>query len=247
MRRPAHHEREVTIHSRLIQPGTDNPRMDAVNSVLLVEDLPESRAWLSAVVADAFPRATLHVAARCDDALRLIEQCAVDIALIDLGLPDGNGVDVVRALRRRQTQAMAVVVTIYDDDDHLFPALQAGAFGYLLKEQPRDALAAQLLRILAGEPPLSPAIARRMLGAFAAPAAALPPDASSTAAPTLTERETMVLQHVAKGFTLPEIAQQLGLSRHTVADYVKQVYRKLDVSSRAEATLEAVRRGLVRP
>ena len=73
------------------------------------------------------------------------------------------------------------------------------------------------------------------------------PDASSTAAPTLTERETMVLQHVAKGFTLPEIAQQLGLSRHTVADYVKQVYRKLDVSSRAEATLEAVRRGLVRP
>ena len=86
---------------------------------------------------------------------------------MDLGLPDGSGIDVVGALHVHQPRALPVVVTIYDDDDHLFPALQAGAFGYLLKEQPREALVTQLLRIVDGEPPLSPPIARRVLGYFA--------------------------------------------------------------------------------
>ncbi|MBL8310373.1 MAG: response regulator transcription factor [Burkholderiales bacterium] len=231
--------------------------MTPVRSVLLVEDLPESRDWLSAVAGVAFPQAQLTCAARCDEAARLIAASGgYDVALVDLGLPDGNGVDVVRTLRRAQPAAIPVVVTIHDDDEHLFPALRAGAFGYLLKEQPRDALVTQLLRILAGEPPLSPAIARRVLGVFASTPATAEGGAvrrsdggwgGTSRQPALTEREAHVLQRVAKGFTLPEIAQQLGLSRHTVSDYVKQVYRKLDVSSRAEATLEAVRRGLVRP
>ena len=171
-----------------------------------------------------------------------------DLALVDLGLPDGSGTDIVGALRVRQPQAISVVVTIYDDDDHLFPALQAGAFGYLLKEQPRDVLVAQLLRIMQGEPPLSPPIARRVLSYFTANAAerlALARQIDNEV--RLTERETQVLQRVAKGYTLPEIAQQLGLSRHTIGDHIKQVYRKLDVSSRAEAALEAARRGLVNP
>jgi len=166
-----------------------------------------------------------------------------DLALIDLGLPDGTGVDVVTALREAQPEAQSVVVTIHDDDDHLFPALQAGAFGYLLKEQSRDQLAEQLHRISQGEPPLSPSIARRVIQYFAAqakPAAPLMPGV------TLTERENEVLLRVAKGFTLPEIGVQLGLSRHTIADYVKQIYRKLNVSSRAEAALEAQRLGLFR-
>jgi DNA-binding NarL/FixJ family response regulator len=155
----------------------------------------------------------------------------------------------VRALRRLQPQCLPVVVTIYDDDEHLFPALQAGAFGYLLKEQPREALAAQLLRITGGEPPLAPSIARRVLSYFGqnrAVPAPEPPPADGAPEARLTAQELVVLQRVAKGFTLPEIAQQLGLSRHTIADHVKNIYRKLDVSSRAEATLEAARRGLVR-
>ena len=147
-----------------------------------------------------------------------------------------------------QPNAVPVVVTIFDDDEHLFPALQAGAFGYLLKEQPKDLLVAQLLRITQGEPPLSPSIARRVLGYFANAAvrrASLMRQVEVQVA--LTERETDVLQRVAKGYTLPEIASQLGISKYTVADHIKQVYRKLDVSSRAEATLEAARRGLVEP
>jgi DNA-binding NarL/FixJ family response regulator len=100
----------------------------------------------------------------------------------------------------------------------------------------------QLQRMSQGEPPLSPSIARKVIAYFAAqvkkPAASLLHEVS------LTDRETEVLLRVAKGFTLPEIGVQLGLSRHTIADYVKQIYRKLNVSSRAEAALEAQRLGL---
>ena len=139
----------------------------------------------------------------------------------------------------------SVVVTIHDDDDHLFPALQAGAFGYLLKDQPRELIADQLRRMSAGEPPLSPSIARRVISHFAAQAVRKP-SASGKAAPVvLTERETEVLVRVSKGYTLPEIGDQLNLSRHTIADYVKQIYRKLNVTSRAEAAVEAHRLGLV--
>jgi DNA-binding NarL/FixJ family response regulator len=177
-----------------------------------------------------------------------VAEHAFDLALIDLDLPDGSGVDVVGALHHHQPQALPVVVTIYDDDAHLFPALQAGAFGYLLKDQPTEVLVAQLLRLLDGEPQLSPPIARRVLAHFAS--GVQPPRTLQHLAEDgvhLTVRETEVLQRVAKGYTLLEIAQQFGLSRHTVDHYVKQVYRKLNVSSRAEAALEAARRGLVQP
>ena len=219
-----------------------------MNDALIVEDLPEIRDWLADMARDAYPSLRVVRVGRRDEGLEWVRRQRFDLALVDLGLPDGSGLDVVAALRAHQPQAVSVVVTIHDDDDHLFPALQAGAFGYLLKEQPRETLVAQLLRITQGEPPLSPPIARRVLAYFAQ-AASGPPDPPATTEPEvrLTERETEVLQRVAKGYTLPEIAQQLGLSRHTIGDHIKQIYRKLDVSSRAEAALEAARRGLVRP
>ncbi|WP_296445060.1 response regulator [Rhodoferax sp. UBA5149] len=215
---------------------------------LIVEDLPDIRDWLGGVARAAFADMNIVFASRRDQALQEIERSQFDLALIDLGLPDGSGIDVVSALRQTQPELVSVVVTIYDDDDHLFPALQAGAFGYLLKDQPQDLLARQLIRITQGEPPLSPPIARRVLAYFAG---ALQRQQTLVRQieeeVRLTERETEVLQRVAKGYTLPEIALQLGLSKHTIADYIKQVYRKLNVSSRAEAALEAARRGLVRP
>lgn len=219
-----------------------------MKTALIVEDLPDIRQWLTQVALGAFAELQVVSVARRDEALLRVQNQAFDLALVDLGLPDGNGVDVVAALHQMQPKAVAVVVTIFDDDEHLFPALQAGAFGYLLKEQPQDLLVSQLLRITQGEPPLSPSIARRVLGYFGEASQRrmqLMRQVENEVA--LTDRETEVLQRVAKGYTLPEIAVQFGLSKHTVADYIKQVYRKLDVSSRAEATLEAARRGLVRP
>jgi DNA-binding NarL/FixJ family response regulator len=214
-----------------------------MNKILLLEDLPEIRAWLKALALQVFPQAHVMEAARVHDALALVAAERFEVAMIDLGLPDGSGVDVVTALRESQPEAQSVVVTIHDDDEHLFPALQAGAFGYLLKEQPRELFVEQLQRISQGEPPLSPSIARRVIAYFAAQAK---PQQRQNSLPhvSLTDRENEVLLWVAKGFTLPEIGVQLNLSRHTIADYVKQIYRKLNVSSRAEAALEAQRLGL---
>ena len=219
-----------------------------MKTILLLEDLPEIRAWMKDLVLRVFPDGQISEAARVHDALELVSAIRFDLALVDLGLPDGSGVDVVASLREHQPECQSVVVTIHDDDEHLFPALQAGAFGYLLKDGPRHIIIAQLRRIAEGEPPLSPPIARRVLTYFSAGG---PRGVDVTRFDpnevALNARETEILQRVAKGYTLPEIAGQLGLSRHTVADYVKQIYRKLNVSSRAEAALEAARRGLVRP
>jgi DNA-binding NarL/FixJ family response regulator len=214
-----------------------------MTNILLLEDLPQIRTWLSSLVLQVFPDAQIAEAARVHDALGLVSAIKFDLALVDLGLPDGSGVDVVAALREHQPETQSVVVTIHDDDEHLFPALQAGAFGYILKEQPRELIIEQLQRISQGEPPLSPSIARRVMAYFASKTK---PQPASSALPhvSLTDRETEVLLRVAKGYTLPEIGQQLTLSRHTIADYVKQIYRKLNVSSRAEAALEAQRMGL---
>jgi DNA-binding NarL/FixJ family response regulator len=212
-----------------------------MKNILLLEDLPEIRSWLKALVMQVFPNAQIVECARVHDALAQVSAQKFDLALIDLGLPDGSGVDVVTALRESQAEALSVIVTIHDDDDHLFPALQAGAYGYILKEQSRELITEQLQRISQGEPPLSPSIARKVIAYFAAQAK---PQANALPHVQLTERESEVLLRVAKGFTLPEIGVQLGLSRHTIADYVKQIYRKLNVSSRAEAALEAQRLGL---
>lgn len=221
--------------------------MDTVHRILLLEDLPEIRAWMKALVAQVYPDAVISEAARVHDARMLIGTHRFELALIDLGLPDGSGTDVVGVLRDVQPDARSVVVTIHDDDEHLFPALQAGAFGYILKEQSRQQIAEQLQRIAQGEPPLSPSIARRVIQYFTKQAqSAVTQAANPMPNVSLTERETEVLLRVAKGFTLPEIGVQLGLSRHTIADYVKQIYRKLNVSSRAEAALEAQRLGLFR-
>ena len=131
-----------------------------------------------------------------------------------------------------------MVTTIFEDDGHLFPALRAGAQGYVLKDLPQEQLAAMLVGIERGQPPLSPSIARRLLSFFNPPVPAASPDENP-----LTERETEVLRLIAKGFSVPKVAEQLGISRNTTAGYLKDIYRKLQVNSRAEATLAAARRG----
>ncbi|MBV8604113.1 MAG: response regulator transcription factor [Pelomonas sp.] len=213
-----------------------------MNNILLLEDIPEIRAWLKVLIKQVFANAQITECSRVADAIAQVGSQRFTLALLDLGLPDGSGVDVVSALREKQPEVQSVIVTIHDDDEHIFPALQAGAFGYLLKEQSRELLVEQLQRISQGEPPLSPSIARKVIAYFTSQQR--PNQAALLHEVSLTDRETEVLLRVAKGFTLPEIGVQLGLSRHTIADYVKQIYRKLNVSSRAEAALEAQRLGL---
>lgn len=208
---------------------------------LVVEDLAATRRWLGEALAEAFPGIAVRAAAARAEALALLAEPAFDVALVDIDLPDGSGLDVIAALRERMPRTVSIVTTIFDDDAHVFPAMLAGAQGYLLKEQPREQFVTGLQGILRGEPPLSPAIARRMIAHFNSRGLA-----AKSAEVALTARETEVLRLVAKGFTRGEIAEQLDLSSHTVVDYVKSLYRKLNVSSRAEAAVEATRRGLVR-
>jgi DNA-binding NarL/FixJ family response regulator len=134
-----------------------------------------------------------------------------------------------------------VVVSIYDDDAHLFDAIAAGAQGYLLKDEGAEVLVGRLREIASGEPPLSPSIARRILAHFHRPAEAC----NWSRREVLTPRETEVLALLGRGLRIGDAAQSLGLTRHTVAGYVKIIYSKLNISSRAEAALEAKRRGLV--
>jgi DNA-binding NarL/FixJ family response regulator len=228
--------------------GTFRTPRREINNILLLEDIPQVRQWLKSLVSELFPHAFVTECSRVRDALEHITLARFDLALLDLGLPDGSGLEVVAALQEAQPRAQSVVVTIHAEDDCLFSALQAGAFGYLLKDQSRDELAEQLQRVTHGEPPLTPSVARRVLSHFAAYGRTRhTPERLSLPEVRLTDRESDVLLRVAKGYTLPEIAQQLGLSRHTISDYLKNIYRKLNVSSRAEAALEAQRLGLFRP
>lgn len=203
---------------------------------LVVDDLAPSRDWLARALRLAFPGIGLAFAGSLAEAGPLCET-PPPLALVDLGLPDGSGLRLIERLAPRGTAC--VVATVFDDDAHLFPALRAGAAGYVLKDQPAEALATMLAGILSGQPPLSPSIARRLLQHFQPLAAPMPE------APALTPRETEVLRLIAKGLTIADVGELLGISRHTASGYVKDVYRKLSVGSRAEAALEATRLGLL--
>jgi len=205
----------------------------------IVEDHPATAAIVQAAATTAFPGLVALADGRLSEArARLLAGYRPDLALIDLDLPDGSGIELLEQLRQLHPGCVMVVATIYADDGHLFPALRAGAQGYLLKDESRDRISEALRGIDRGEPPLSPSIARRLLRVFAAPARQ--PDEEELSP---RERETLTL--IAKGYHLPEVAQSLGVTRSTAATYIKTIYRKLAVTSRAEATMEASRRGLI--
>lgn len=211
-------------------------------AVLIVEDLAPVRRGLRKTVERVFPNFTVYEAPDLRTARQhLTEQVTFHLALVDLGLPDGSGVELLSDLRTGSPNTLAIVTTIFDDDEHLFSALAAGANGYLLKEQPATVIEAHLRRLEEGTPALSPSIARRMLEHFRQ---ATDPNSEAHAA-RLTGRETEVLGLIARGMRRGEVAGLLTISENTVAHYIKDIYRKLGVSSRAEAALEAARRGLV--
>jgi len=207
-----------------------------MESILIVEDIPEVRHWLGSVADAIFGAGYVHLTDSVQGARDLLRNVVPDLALIDIGLPDGNGIDIVRELKQLSAESICVVTTIYDDSEHVFSALKAGADGYLLKDESEADFSARLKGILLGQPPLSPSIARRMLSFFR------PSDELSV---NLTDREKEVLSLIARGYSVKHCAELLGLSHHTVADYVKVLYKKLQVNSRAEATLRAIDMGLV--
>lgn len=209
-------------------------------TVLIVEGHPETRDWLADIVRSALGGADVNGVGTLAQAYDQLRDVTPTLALVDLSLPDGGGFELLRALRAECRETWCVVSTILDDDEHLFEALRSGASGYLLKDQSGADLTESLKGILAGRPPLSPVILRRILRYFHSPG---PAERAMRA--YLSEREQEVLVLLAKGLGRSEIAGLLGVSDNTVASHIKAVYRKLNVSGRAEATMEAVRLGLV--
>ncbi|MBL8333965.1 MAG: response regulator transcription factor [Rubrivivax sp.] len=219
--------------------------------VLIMEDNPVARSFLCRVVRESFSDAQQIVeAGDLEGARRQIRAAEGDpfrLILVDLELPDGNGLELLSELASHP--ATKIVTTLYSDDDHLFPALQRGADGYLLKEDRFEVLVEELQKIVRGQPPLSPAIARRLLTHFReggeAPARTAAPAPTPPDHEQLTPRETEVLTYLSKGFTIKEIASLMGIKWFTVNDHIKSIYRKLNVSSRAEAAVLASKQGLV--
>ena len=242
--------------------------------VLIVEDNPVARSFLCRVVRESFSDSIgITEAGDLETARRQIGIAGgssgmhgVDpfkLIMVDLELPDGNGMDLLSELAHYP--ATKIVTTLYSDDDHLFPALQRGADGYLLKEDRFEVLVEELQKIVRGQPPLSPAIARRLLTHFrqggdsernVAHGGFTRMGGFVTSKPVplvdkpldherLTPRESEVLTYLSKGFTIKEIANLMGIKWFTVNDHIKSIYKKLNVSSRAEAAVLASKQGLV--
>jgi two-component system, NarL family, nitrate/nitrite response regulator NarL len=240
--------------------------------VLILEDNPVARGFLGRVVRESFSDAIQITEAGDLDTAR--KQIAIaggptgmhgvdpfKLILVDLELPDGSGLDLLAALT--QYPATKIVTTLYSDDDHLFPALKQGADGYLLKEDRFEVLVEELQKIVRGQPPLSPTIARRLLTHFrhgdadsgGLGSTSLAASAHASGRPVaiekvpdherLTPRESEVLTFLSKGFTIKEIANLMGIKWFTVNDHIKSIYKKLNVSSRAEAAVLASKQGLV--
>lgn len=212
-----------------------------MKTVLIVEDHEDTRLWWEEHISEAFPETAAVGVFTLEEARTHLAKQSFALALVDINLPDGSGIDLVREIVKDHPDTYCVITTIFDDDTHIFSALQAGAMGYLIKEQPLEHQVQQLKSVLHGQPPLSPGVARRILQYFSLQNKR--PDASET----LTDRENDVLQLIAKGFSRPEVARLLGLTTNTVASYTKVIYQKLNVSSRAEAVYEGLRLGLIDP
>lgn len=225
-----------------------------MQNILILEDFADTRIWLCEVLHEAFTNIEITEAATVQQAREILGKNVFDLALIDLNLPDGSGIDIIKEISTKTPTTYCVVATIFDDDQHLFDALQAGAQGYLLKEQPKNQFIKNLSGLLHGEPPLSPPIARKILRHFQSSGQAhaieeMPTKVQTTTARgsvNLSAREEEILTLVAKGFKRNEIGPMLEISPHTVATHLKTIYSKLNVTSRAEATMEALRMGLVK-
>jgi DNA-binding NarL/FixJ family response regulator len=211
------------------------------HSVLIVEDEPLARRRLEAIVQQVPELEVAATAPNAAEARRALQQ-RPDVMLVDLGLPDGSGVDLIRDARTITPTTRSLVITVFADEQHVMRAIRAGAQGYLLKDGSPEYMGNAILELLAGGSPISAPIARYLLQSLGPePAPSAPPDGG----PELSARELEILSLVAKGFSVAEAAELLKISDRTVSKHVQHIYRKLEVTSRSEAIYEAVNLGLI--
>ncbi len=221
-------------------------------SIIIIEDEPEFRRRFAQIIESEPTMRLAGVAANKRDAQALIDREQFDVMLIDLGLPDGTGIDLIRNVSQKKPDVDIMVVTVFGDEQHVVSSIEAGATGYILKDStPADVISCiRLLR--AGGSPVSPVVARSVLRAIrsrmgaAGTSVGTVSRSPNTESNPLSGRETEILQLLAKGMSFNEIGEILGISPHTVTAHIKKIYRKLAVHSRGEAVYEASQMGLLR-
>jgi DNA-binding NarL/FixJ family response regulator len=204
--------------------------------VLVVDDHPVVRQGLIAILRFEPDIELVGEAADGREAVRLILERRPDVVLLDLRLPELSGVEVMRAVRPQAPEVRFLVLTTYDTEMYIAPALAAGARGYLLKDAAPDELVRGVRAVMEGRAALEPSVAARLLDRMAEPEGG-----------ELSEREREVLGLLVRGASNKGIAHQLGLSENTVKAHVAHIFNKLGVQSRAEAVAVALQRGLVDP
>ncbi len=221
-------------------------------TVAIVDDDPRWRSAMAHAVLAAPGMSLAGVAGDIAEGLALLDAQRPNVLLVDLALPSGSGLPLIRHAAEHLPDCDVMVVTVLDSDEHVVACIEAGATGYLLKDTGDIDLAGQIQVLRGGGSPISPSIARQMLRRMAASAPATQSrlaidlaDAAHVA--TLSEQELKVLQLSAKGHTYAEIALRLGVARETVLTYVKRSYRKLQVHSKMSAVAKAQRAGLIPP
>jgi DNA-binding NarL/FixJ family response regulator len=219
-------------------------------SVAIIEDNQEFLHRFAGIIQSDPEFVFAGAAANGTEGLQLVTDVRADVYLVDLGLPDISGIDVIRRAADLRPDCAVMVITVFGDDAHVITSIEAGATGYILKDSPAPEIADCIRMLHQGGSPISPVIARRILQRFRVGKPAdrrQPPTAEEPAAAddALTEREVKVLRALAKGLSYKEIGVEQSISAHTVGQHVKNIYRKLAVHSRGEAVHEATKRGLI--
>jgi DNA-binding NarL/FixJ family response regulator len=209
--------------------------------VVVADDHPMFRQGLAATITSLPGSKVVGQAATGLEAVELTQHAQPDVVVMDLHMPQMNGIEATRHITQRDPQVAVLVLTMLEDDASVISAMQAGARGYLLKEANRAEIARALEAVAAGEVIFGPSVAARMLTLFSATTGAHQP--GPPAFPELTDREQEILELVARGLTNPAIASRLFLSEKTVRNHVSNVFTKLHVTDRAAAVARARDRG----
>jgi DNA-binding NarL/FixJ family response regulator len=207
--------------------------------VAIIEDQTEVREGLALLIDKTPGYRCIHQFATMEDALEKIGSELPDVVLSDIGLPGMSGIEGVRRLRENYSDLQVLMLTVYDDDERIFQAMCAGACGYLLKKTAPEKLLEGLTEVVAGGAPMSPEVARRVIGLFRT---IRPKEASAS---QLTPQETRLLKLLGEGHHYKTAAAELGVSINTVSFHLRAIYGKLQVHSKSEAVAKALRDGLI--
>ncbi len=210
--------------------------------ILIADDHALFREGLGALFLSVSDTEVAGEAATGEEAVARAADIQPDVILMDIQMPDTNGIEATHRIVRDSPHVGVIVVTMFEDDDSVFAAMRAGAKGYVLKGADQDEILKVIRAVAAGEAHFGPKIARRLMSFFSAPRPAAPPEAF----PDLTAREREVLGLIARGRNNQEIASQLYLSPKTVRNHISNIFTKLQVADRAQAIIRAREAGLGR-